>query len=62
LNISANFHAIIGVLLDGLATTVFPVIIAPVLMPTKIAAGKLNGAITPHTPYGFITLLLFSFG
>jgi hypothetical protein len=43
-------------------TIVFPVIKAPILIPTKIAAGKLNGEITPQTPYGFITLLLFSFG
>jgi hypothetical protein len=62
LKISANFHAIIGVSLDGLTTTGLPVIIAPVLMPTRMAAGKLKGAMTPHTPYGFMTLLLLSFG
>ncbi len=51
----------IGVSLAGFITTVLPVISAPTLIPTKIAAGKLNGAITAHTPYGFIILVFCSF-
>src|SRR5438309_2157148 len=42
-----------GVSLAGLNTTVFPVIRAPADMPAAIAKGKLNGATTAHTPYGF---------
>ncbi len=59
---SANLYPIIGASLAGFSTIVFPVIRAPILIPINIAAGKLNGAITPHTPYGFITLLLASAG
>lgn len=54
--------AIIGASLDGFKTTVLPVISAAVVIPVSMAAGKLNGAITPQTPYGFNTLLLFSPG
>src|SRR5947199_10164809 len=42
-----------GVSLAGLNTTVFPAIRAPVDMPAAMANGKLKGATTAHTPYGF---------
>src|SRR5213592_536765 len=42
-----------GVSLAGLSTTVFPAIRAPVDMPAAMANGKLKGATTAHTPYGF---------
>ena len=45
---------------DGLNTTVFPATSAPPIGPAASAIGKLNGLITPHTPYGFITLRLCS--
>src|SRR5207244_10826934 len=56
----ANLYPMTGASLGGFSTIVFPVSRARVLIPINIAAGKLNGAITPHTPYGFITLLLLS--
>jgi len=44
------------VVLAGFTTAVFPVISAPVVIPTVIANGKLNGATTPKTPYGWRSL------
>ena len=46
--------------LEGLNTTVLPATSAPPIGPAASAMGKLNGLITPHTPYGFITLRLCS--
>ncbi len=45
---------------EGLKTTVLPVIIAPTLIPVDIDTGKLKGAITPKTPYGFMLMVTFS--
>ena len=45
---------------DGLNTTVFPAMSAELNIPTDSATGKLNGAITPKTPYGRSTSRLRS--
>ena len=47
-----------GVSLAPLNTTVLPVTSAAATGPPASANGKLNGAITTHTPYGRITLRL----
>lgn len=46
---------------DGLKTTALPVSRAPEIMPMARASGKLNGAMTANTPWGFSTLLAVSF-
>ena len=47
-----------GVSLAPFSTTVLPVTSAAATGPPASANGKLNGLITTHTPYGFITLRL----
>src|SRR5207247_6206044 len=47
-----------GVSLAVLSTTVLPVIKAAATGPPASANGKLYGAMTTQTPYGFITLRL----
>ncbi len=49
---SANFAAMVGVSLDGLMTTVFPVTSAAVVIPSKIASGKFQGGMMMPTPNG----------
>src|SRR3989442_1393880 len=51
--VSARRRPMNGVSLAGLKTTLLPLINAPVDIPAAIARGKLNGATTVHTPYGF---------
>src|SRR5207244_2097797 len=53
LRVSARPRPMNGVSLAGLKTTVLPVISAPVDIPAAIARGKLNGATTAQTAYGF---------
>ncbi len=57
-----NCHAMPGVSLAGLRTTVLPVTIAAVVMPTQIASGKFHGGITAPTPSGRYTMVSFSPG
>ena len=51
-----------GVLSDGLQTTVFPATRAPTIIPVGNAKGKLNGPMTPKTPYGTRTSKVSSAG
>jgi hypothetical protein len=53
---SASSLPLQGVAEAGLKTTVLPVTSAAPAGPPASANGKLNGAITSHTPYGFMTL------
>ena len=48
-----------GVADAGLSTIVLPATSAPPAGPAARASGKLNGAITAHTPYGRRTLTFF---
>ena len=52
-----NCQAIAGESLDGLSTTVLPVTIAAVVMPTQIASGKFHGGMTAPTPSGTYTMV-----
>ena len=45
-------QAIAGESLEGFSTTVLPVTIAAVVMPTQIASGKFQGGMTAPTPSG----------
>ena len=58
--ISASAAPVEGDSSDGLKTTALPAISAELNMPTDSATGKLNGAITPKTPYGRSTSTLRS--
>ncbi len=49
---SANFQPLSGASQLGFSTTVLPAIIAPPAGPPASAIGKLNGLMTPKTPYG----------
>ena len=49
---ATNCQAMPGVSLAGFSTTVLPVTIAAVVMPTVIASGKFHGGITAPTPSG----------
>ncbi len=49
---SANLAAMVGESLEGFNTTVFPVTMEAVVIPTMMAAGKFHGGITAPTPSG----------
>ena len=55
---SASRRPAQGVALAPFRTTVLPVTSAAAVGPPASATGKLKGAMTTHTPYGFITLRL----
>jgi len=49
---SINFVAIYAASLAGFKTTVLPVTIEEVVIPTRIASGKFQGGITAPAPSG----------
>ena len=57
---SPNFQPSSGASDEGFRTTVLPAIIAPPAGPPASAIGKLNGLMTPKTPYGRRTDRVFS--
>ncbi len=60
INTSYSWSAEIDPVTDGLRITVLPVASAAIVGPAASAIGKLNGEMTPHTPWGRITDVFFS--